>query len=582
MSVKIDISKAINNALLKKDGIYFIDGHEEFGYSDGSVIERYIEDAIISCDDITSDSCKLENHIKDWPTRYHLSRERSYAFQALNISKSTNVVEIGSGCGAITRLLGERAGTVLALEGSPRRARITRERTKDLDNVEVLCAPFSDVVFTAKFDMVVCNGVLEYSSMFVDHDSPHEYFIELLSNILDVDGSLIVAIENQFGLRYFSSGREEHTGIMFDGLEGYSRRPLGPKTFGNTELKNIISNKFKFIDTLLPLPDYKFPNAIIRSSLLQYVNCSELFSDMAWHNFGGHVVPKMHDRLVTHEIEKNKTLEFFSNSYFIVAGNNPTKLFDEHWMGQIFSTKRKEAYCTKTKIYLKNGKDIWVSKSLYNDANKYDESSIVEHNLGSESWVNGVSIHTLIVKAMMGRNNNKLHYKILDPVKTWWNEISINSDNSAVYLENAVIDYNWQNSILNNNTVVFIDNEWIYKDKVDSIWLLYRVITKFCNVEHYYVHRWDRTCRYNSAYSIMKAVSKITGVKFSFFSIISAIKKEDRLMSCISNKGKDDRLILKLLKFFTPIYLFRIKSLIKHYQFLYLSRFRRVVSKFKT
>lgn len=52
-----------------------------------------------------------------------------------------DILEIGAGCGAITRYLGECGGNVLALEGS-QDAAIARARTRDLQNVTVVSDRF--------------------------------------------------------------------------------------------------------------------------------------------------------------------------------------------------------------------------------------------------------------------------------------------------------------------------------------------------------------------------------------------------------------------------------------------------------
>ena len=68
--------------------------------------------------------------------------------------KEANVLEIGAGCGAISRFLGECGATVLSLEGSPRRASIARSRTRDLDNVTVLTEKFDQFQCQHTFDVI--------------------------------------------------------------------------------------------------------------------------------------------------------------------------------------------------------------------------------------------------------------------------------------------------------------------------------------------------------------------------------------------------------------------------------------------
>ena len=152
------------------DGVWQRPDHGEFGYSDGDEVENRIASVIAATQDCSVLSSQLRSHIIDWPTRYHLSSQRANILRPLRASLSGSVLEIGSGCGAITRYLGEVARSVTALEGSRRRAHITRLRTRDQGNVEVICDEFSAFETEQRFDAVTLIGVLEYANMFVRSD----------------------------------------------------------------------------------------------------------------------------------------------------------------------------------------------------------------------------------------------------------------------------------------------------------------------------------------------------------------------------------------------------------------------------
>ena len=78
---------------------------------------------------------ELAAAIRDWPSQYHLDAARANLLRPIAPASGATVLEIGAGCGAITRFLGETGATVLALEGSLARARIAASRCRDLDNV---------------------------------------------------------------------------------------------------------------------------------------------------------------------------------------------------------------------------------------------------------------------------------------------------------------------------------------------------------------------------------------------------------------------------------------------------------------
>lgn len=554
------ISEVINNSIIDKNGVYFIDKHSDFKYSDGDKIEEYIFEAIRNSKDISSESQELESYIKDWPSRYHLSRERVLAYKSLNIPPTANILEVGCGCGSITSYLGKRAEAVLALEGSPRRAAITRERTSNLKNVNVLCGSFEDVVFNKKFDIVICNGVFEYASLFVKNAEPYKKMLQSISSLVVPRGSLIIAIENKFGLRYFSSGKEEHTNIMFDGIEGYSTKPKGPCTYGATEIEVMLNAEFGSVETLLPLPDYKLPRALIRSDLLKKVNCAELFSNTMRHDFGSHVLPRMHERLVWHELQKNGLMKDFANSFFMIASDSPTSLFDPAWLGDIYSIRRKPEWAVRTRIYAVENGSVWTSKSLIHPEINKAAAVPFLHNTDERRWSNNASVHTTLVRALRRKDKLSLEERFRMPVLAWWAGIkkAFPVDNQ---MSGSVIDHNWQNTLMTEGDVIFIDCEWEWNGDIELSWLLYRVVATFTNEEIYFIHRWCKNCRGLSSYKIINLVAKIIGEKIDLASLFRAVEQEIQFQVAVTGcEISKKRMIINL---FMPLIFQQILHLLK-------------------
>ena len=105
--------------MTEKDGIYYLDGHEKFGYSDGDQAEEGLLKVLRNSEDVSIQSRELDAHSNDWVNHYHFGRSRSLAYQSLKFPPDALVLEVGSGSGSITRLLAERACEVMAVEGSP-------------------------------------------------------------------------------------------------------------------------------------------------------------------------------------------------------------------------------------------------------------------------------------------------------------------------------------------------------------------------------------------------------------------------------------------------------------------------------
>lgn len=238
--------------------------YRPIAYSEGETVERRIGEIVGQTDDLSVLSPQLEQHGTDWPSRYHLGNSRANLLRPFQDTfKGREVLEVGAGCGALTRFLGESGARVLALEGSLRRAAIARARCRDLPDVTVVAEQFECFRAPRPFDVVTLIGVLEYAPAFTSGATPVLSMLRQVRALLKPDGALILAIENQLGLKYFAGAPEDHLGAPMYGIEG-RYRPGEARTFGRAELAALL-REAGFADHafLAPFPDYKLPVCIV-------------------------------------------------------------------------------------------------------------------------------------------------------------------------------------------------------------------------------------------------------------------------------------------------------------------------------
>lgn len=251
-----------------------------------------------------------------WEILYHFSHVRQNIVSWLPIEKSDKVLEIGAGCGAITGALANLAGEVACIELSKKRSLINANRNKERENIEILVGNFSDIEKDLKeqYDYITLIGVFEYAASYIKGENPYLDFLNIIKKHLKPDGKIVLAIENQMGLKYWAGCQEDHVGKYFEGLEGYCATK-GVKTFSKKGLEQIFRKcgleKYKFY---YPYPDYKFPLNIYSDEYLPKIG--ELTNNT--NNFDRERVELFDEELVFNNIIQNGMFPLFSNSFLVM------------------------------------------------------------------------------------------------------------------------------------------------------------------------------------------------------------------------------------------------------------------------
>lgn len=248
-------------------GLWLRDGAvAAWSYTDGEQVERALLEHVQACSDRSVLSAELAARIHDWPTRYYFSARRSNLLRPFASLLRGRVLEIGAGCGALTRYLGETAAEVVALEPSLQRARVAAARCSDLAGVKVVVDELESFAATGeRFDTVTLIGVLEYAHRFCGRQDAALHWLRLARGLLRPGGTLLLAIENKLGLKYFAGAPEDHLGRPMLGL-GDLYEADGPRTWGRAELEAMLRLAgFDRSGFALPLPDYKLPTSVLLS-----------------------------------------------------------------------------------------------------------------------------------------------------------------------------------------------------------------------------------------------------------------------------------------------------------------------------
>ena len=189
--------------------------NSKYTYSDGD-----IENILLDAAEKENVDYLLKSSNK-YPVLYHFSPIRENILEWYDFKPDATLLEIGSGCGALTGLFARKVSKVTCVELSERRSLINANRNKNYSNVEIKVGRFQDIQFTEKYDYITLIGVLEYAAFYTEKKNPYINFLAEIKKLLKPNGKLFIAIENKMGLKYWNGALEDHTSVQFDGINDY-------------------------------------------------------------------------------------------------------------------------------------------------------------------------------------------------------------------------------------------------------------------------------------------------------------------------------------------------------------------------
>jgi GT2 family glycosyltransferase/2-polyprenyl-3-methyl-5-hydroxy-6-metoxy-1,4-benzoquinol methylase len=463
-------------------------GYGGIAYSDGDEVEQRIRNIVRDATDLCVLSAELREHCTDWPSLYHLTSARANILRPFRTQlDGAQVLEIGAGCGAITRYLGECGAQVLALEGSPRRAAIARSRTRDLSNVEVVADSFEQFSVPELFDVVTLIGVLEYANRFVSGACPTLTMLERARALLKPGGRLIIAIENQLGLKYFAGAPEDHLGVPMYGIEEHYR-PDQAQTFGRAELQSLLREAgFAQVHCMAPFPDYKLPVSIVTEA--GFLARDFDATAFAWQ--GVRRDPQLPDvlafspELVWPVLGRNGLALDLANSFLFVAGRDCASDVGPEVLAYHYSTERAKPYCKETVFARQPDGAITLQYKPLGHGG-CDARGLVQHKLDSTaSYVRGEPLSQSLLRLLAtdGWTIEQFGAALKNYLHVASGLIGADSLPPQPWSADALLPGEFFDSVPQNIIVKadgqgheVIDSEWVLPQGIAVGWLLYRAL----------------------------------------------------------------------------------------------------------
>lgn len=330
-------------------------------YSDGAVEDRILELVRTYPEQEYNQVIARE---QDWAVMYHLAHERGNILSWYPFEPGSKLLEIGSGCGAVTGAAAASAASVTCVDLSMKRSTINGVRHQDRENIKICVGNFQDIEkgLEQDFDYATLIGVFEYGRGYMEGEKPYHKFLTTVMNHLRPGGKLLIAIENKLGLKYWAGCREDHTGTFFEGLEGYHHTE-GVRTFSRPELIRILEEcGYEDYRFYYPYPDYKFPTVIYSDEYLP--GTGELNRNIC--NFDRNRLVLMDEGRVFDQLSEDGLFPLYANSFFVEITNpsNDGESEKEQVLYTKYSTGRAPEFAIRTCI----GRDVRGGYFLYKTA----------------------------------------------------------------------------------------------------------------------------------------------------------------------------------------------------------------------
>jgi cyclopropane fatty-acyl-phospholipid synthase-like methyltransferase len=451
---------------------------ESFEYSDGDTEEKNLESILTSATNLSSLSLELEEKHNDWTSEYHLSPLRANLLRYLDLTHKKTALELGCGCGALTRYLGEQGLAVDAVEGSQRRANLAKIRCLELQNVNVITSNFFDLSLpTNHYDAIFFVGVMEYAGRFSPTDTSAEAsVIRLLEKVrpcLTTQGIIVIAIENRLGRKYLCGAGEDHYGTAFEGIHGYPNYS-GIKTWSQDEWRERLQDaKLKFTFHY-PFPDYKLPSLVLSEHYLaQDSNAWTRLTGITSRDYHG-LMPAQDDLPFWQSAHQSGCLGAFANSFLIVAGFGEEQVtrvtpFD---FVQTSSLSRYPQFRTQTRRH----RNADVVEKIHLHGSMPENDRLLHHALDAEPWRHGIPLSNLWMQRLR-----------IDPSHELFVQLSIEYFD---YLKSRFDDAPDPGALLDvlpMNIMVApsgewhsFDHEWVTTTPIDSGFVFFRGLFYFC------------------------------------------------------------------------------------------------------
>ncbi len=448
----------------------------------GQEYENILE-KIVKCDDEDySKTLKVNDSIKDILA---LSEIRENILNWYKFKENCKILELNANYGELTGLLCQKANNIISIESSKRCAELIAKRYEQKENIEVIVADYKKVEFQEKFDYIVIVGIVE------NLENEIEYAKKYIRN----DGKIIIAVNNKYGMKAWTTVREEEN-IINNSKNTISKKKLD-------RILNGLKYRYYF-----PLPNYYMPNIIYSENSMP--NVENIYRDITYKDREVNFRETEGYRSIIED--DSSVFVNYANSFLIEASMSDLETNKIEFV--TFSNMKKDEYRIKTIVEkdfvyktavnykandhinnIKKNIDLMNNIGIMN-LDKYENNTIIS-KFCTENKLEDKMLSLYINEGLDCLTEEIIKYKkylieklekieninenVFDKYNVKYDE---NIINDLTFVKHGFWDLIFQNCFVINNQYYFFDQEW-YEENIPVEYIIYRAIIYFNTIKKY-------------------------------------------------------------------------------------------------
>lgn len=421
---------------------------------------------------------------------WYLSELSNGLFGWYPFDKNGKILQVGSWFGAFTEMLSFCCKQITIVEHDPYRAFMTEKRCGAIENLTVINQSIID--YCAE-----CHDNFDYVLFAVDENlnripdvNGYTEIVNAIKGVLSHTGTILLALPNRFGVKYFCGVPDPCTGRPFDGMTEHNS---GFYRFDRKELLEWgESLGFPHVKLYYPMPDHHHVQMIYTDEMRPGADVLERL-----HIYSTHKEQRLLDEwTLTGRLAENEVMHCFSNSFLMELGRSAcsgviySALSAERDRSRAFATNIYENG-TVEKIPLYPDGEAGIGK-LFNHTKELSERGIPVlpmKEINGKAVMERVSYPSLSVylREIASKDRNGF----LECMDQLWCHIKNSSEHGeadencmrklapemdwGVILKKAYIEMIPVNSFYNHGTIIFYDQEFT-KDNCPAGYVMFRAL----------------------------------------------------------------------------------------------------------